>query len=464
MTKFWTNAPGFIKLDPDALLEFLREEGFGMLESDSIHGSIVVRTDDHIVRTVNIIDIRKYCLDFIDTQVSFTDATEKKQVRNLLILDRSVITYDNMQLLPKADIREINDEPDLSYMFFNNCILMINEDGVQKVPREEVRGHCYKSDIINFDLATEDMDKEQGLFKQFIQDISSHENPEISQHNYRSLISIIGYMLHRYKDPSNPRALILLDPYRGEGSNGGSGKSLLTRGFQKVRSTAFEDGKRFHKNDRFALSIVNFDTRILVLDDVPDNFDFSNLFPLISERAVTEKKYQDKVVIEYARSPKIVITSNFTIDCDDESSKRRKVEFILSDVFKSEYKPIHRYGKLLFDNWSQDEWDIFYVFMARCISFFLKNGIIIPRINVFERSLKISAPSEFISYADKNLRAGERYNKKSVYDDFYAQNPNVYQIAMKGFHGWLALYARAHGYNMNETHSNSDNFFEYTIA
>jgi len=463
MTKFWTNALGVIKLDPDALFKFLEENGFGLLESDSVQGNIVVRSDDHIIRTVNTMDIRKYCLDFVASQENSMDPMEMKQIRNLLITDRTVIRNENIPLLQKLDVREIEDEEDISYIFFKNCILIINEDGVQKVLHEDIPGHCYKSDIINFDLAIEDMDREQGLFKQFIQDISSHGNPEIAQHNYLSLVSIIGYMLHRYKDPSNPRALILLDPFRGEGSNGGSGKSLLTQSFQKIRSTVFQDGKRFHLNERFSLSNVEYDTRILVIDDVPDRFDFSKLFPLISERAVVEKKYQDKTVIGYDKSPKIVLTSNFTIDSDDESSKRRKVEFILSDVFKSDYKPIDRYGQLLFDGWSKEEWENFYVLMARYISFFLKNGIIIPRINVAERALKISSPPKFIEYADNNFKTGIKYNKSDVYDDFYAKNPDVFRISMTGFHIWLSLYAQAYGYKMTETHSNSSNFFQYSL-
>lgn len=51
-----------------------------------------------------------------------------------------------------------------------------------------------------------------------------------------------------------------------------------------------------------------------------------------------------------------------------------------------------------------------------------------------------------------------RYFKADI-DDFYAQNPNVSHIALKGFRGWLSLYARAHGYKMTDSHSDSDSFF-----
>lgn len=462
MTKFWTMVSGSIKLDPDTLLGFLKENGFGILKSDFVTGNILIRIEGRIIRAVNILDIRQYCLDYIESQSDFLDPMEKKQVKNLLILDKLIIRLDNMQLLPKIEINELEDEEDISYIFFNDSLLIIKEDGIEKVLHDDVCGHFFETDIINFNLETANMELEEGMFYRFVKDISSHWDPQISEHNFLSMRTLIGYILHRYKDPSNPKALIFYDPYRGEGANGGTGKSLLTQAFQKIRLATIEDGKRFHLNDRFALSKISYATRILVIDDVPNKFDFSKLYPLISERAVTEKKYQDKAVIEYGKSPKIVITSNYTIENDDESSKRRKVDFVLADMFNSTYNPVQRYGQRLFDGWSNEEWEKFYVFMAKCISLYLKNGIILPQVNIAERALRMLAPLKFIHYADANFRVGLRYNKRDIYKHFYTKNPNLYKTSMKSFRTWLSLYAEAHQYKMTETHSDSDSYFEYS--
>lgn len=45
MTKFWTMVSGSIKLDPDTLLEFLKENGFGILKSDFVTGDILIRIE-----------------------------------------------------------------------------------------------------------------------------------------------------------------------------------------------------------------------------------------------------------------------------------------------------------------------------------------------------------------------------------------------------------------------------------
>ena len=150
-----------------------------------------------------------------------------------------------------------------------------------------------------------------------------------------------------------------MDPYRGEGANGGTGKSLLTKAFEKVRPTVYEDGKFFHSRDRFALGQVNYNTRVLVIDDIPENFDFSKLFPLITEKAVVERKYQNKYTILFERSPKIVITTNFALEGVDESSKRRKIEFIFADYYNSEFTPDTKYCNLFFTDWDKDEWENF---------------------------------------------------------------------------------------------------------
>jgi hypothetical protein len=53
----------------------------------------------------------------------------------------------------------------------------------------------------------------------------------------------------------------------GEGANGATGKTLLTQAFEKVRPTTTEDGKFFKTKDRFALSQVSYNSRVLVMDD-----------------------------------------------------------------------------------------------------------------------------------------------------------------------------------------------------
>jgi hypothetical protein len=41
-------------------------------------------------------------------------------------------------------------------------------------------------------------------------------------------------------------------------------------------------------------SNLAYGTRLMIIDDVPKNFDFEKIFPLITEKAVVERKYENK--------------------------------------------------------------------------------------------------------------------------------------------------------------------------
>lgn len=463
MRKFWNNASGSFRFDSEALHAFLMENGFGKLSTGNLDDAILIRIEGRIVKTVTNKDIRGFCWKYIDETYVFPDPAEKTQVKNGFYNERMLFSNDNLLLLPDIQINEVLDTADTSYMFFKNCILKITADGVQKMQYDEIQGHVFREEIIDYELKTKDVEDCKGEFYMFIQDLCLHENKQIESNNLESLMSIIGYVLHRYKNPGKGRAIVLMDPYRGDGANGGTGKSLLTKAFEKIRPSVYEDGKFFHTRDRFALSQVNYNTRVLVIDDIPKNFEFSKLFPLITEKAVVERKYQNKYTILYERSPKIVITTNYTLEGNDISSNRRKIEFILSDFYNSDNTPESKFGNLLFVDWNDAQWENFYVLMAYCLWNHLLYGIIKPKFNLADRALKMEAHPRFIDYMGYQSTTGVKYNKKETYDIFYAQYPGVAKVELTTFRRWLKLYADAKGFKMNESHSGNENFFEYSV-
>ena len=463
MKKYWTNVSGSLKFDPEALHEFLKECGFGILKAGDLDGSLLIKVEGRIVKTVTSKEIRDFCWRYIGETYVFQDPEERTQVKNVFYREKSLFSYDNLLLMPVIEIKEILDTQDTSYLFFKNIVLKITSKGLEKVKYAEIQGHVFEKDIIDFELRTDDFEDHYGNFLRFIKDISYHDNDLVEDNNFESIISILGYVLHRYKDPSNAKAIVFMDPYRGEGANGGTGKSLLTKAFEKIRPSVYEDGKFFHTKERFALSQLNYNSRVLVIDDIPENFDFSKLFPLITEKAVVEKKYQNKYTIHFERSPKIVITTNYILKGLDESSRRRKIEFVFSDYYNSQFTPETNFGNLFFIDWDQTEWESFYLLMAYAIQTYLKNGFVEQKYNTNERALKMEAHPKFIEFNNEQIKVGVKYNKKDIFDQFYNQNPGVGNVEMTTFRKWLKLYADAYGYKFNESHSGNDNFFEYSL-
>jgi hypothetical protein len=469
--KFWSNVSGSYKIDTESLLQFLNDRGYYVFKPQGVKTLMLVHTENKIVKEVTAKEIRRVCWDYIESEYIFSDPDERKQVKSEFCKNQNPVSKNNLELLPQFNMEECRDSNVKSYLFFNDCVLEILSDAVHIKKYNEIEGIVFESDIsrVNIipafkpDQKVVEIIKPEGEFYEFIKDLCKNDKAAINDNSLESLISIIGYLVHRYKDPTNAKAIIFMDSYIDGNANGGTGKGVLTKGIGYIRSAAFQDGKFFKSSDKFVLSNVTFGTRILVIDDVPKDFEFEKIFPLVTEKAVIERKYENKFEIPYEYSPKVVITTNYTVEGTGNSHKRRKIEFILAETFNSEYGPDDKFGHLLYLEWDNNEWVKFYLFIAYCVQEFLKKGIVMPMFNVAERKLKMEATPEFIQYVNQNVELGMKLNKKAVFEDFYSKNPTHFKIELNTFNSWLQLFAKAYGYKMHSTHSGPDIFFEYYL-
>jgi hypothetical protein len=178
--------------------------------------------------------------------------------------------------------------------------------------------------------------------------------------------------------------------------------------------------------------------------------------------AVIERKYENKFEIPFEESPKILISTNYTVEGKGSSFERRNIEFIFSDTDSHEYTPEDKFGHLLFGGWNDEEWKRFYQFITYCIQQYLKKGLIKPKFNILERKLKMETSLEFIDFANNSLNFEEKYNKKELHEKFFIQFPRHPKIDQNTFTRWLKLFADANGFVMTELHSGSENYFILT--
>lgn len=464
MKRFWDLVSGSYKIEPDSLYKFLHEKGFNTFKPNN-GDPILVRNWKSRITQVTHKFIRKYCLEYIQETYEFSAEEDKTQVVNEFVRSGSLFSKDNLLLLHETQIEEIRDAVDTSYLFFQDCILKVTSESVVKMPYDGLTGQVWETDIISFDMTIDipDILEPGGEFFEFFEDITGHHLDEVEAQNRDSLTTIIGYLLHRYKTRANARAVVLMDPYVDGNPNGGTGKGLFAHAMGLVRTIAYQDGKFYRSNDKFSLSNVEYGTRVITFDDIPKDFDFEKIFPLISEHAVVERKYENKIIIPFEESPKVLITTNYTIEGKGSSNRRRKIEFILSDEYDDEWTPEDRFGHLLFLEWDQDEWNKFYLFMAYCLQMYLTVGIVHPKFNVEDRTLKMIASQEFIQYVNAEVELGHKYSKKEVFEDFITKFPDHKTIEQNSFTRWLKLFADAYSMTMTESHSGGDNFFELTI-
>jgi hypothetical protein len=114
-----------------------------------------------------------------------------------------------------------------------------------------------------------------------------------------------------------------------------------------------------------------------------------------------EKKGQDAYQIPFKESPKISITTNYTINGSGASHERRIFEVEIANYFNDNLTPEMEFGHLFFAEWDDKEWASFDNFMIRCVQFFLKNGLVqSDKVNLKFRKFKNEMGAEFIEFME----------------------------------------------------------------
>ena len=210
-----------------------------------------------------------------------------------------------------------------------------------------------------------------------------------------------------------------------ENPNGRSGKGLFWNALKQLRKVQSLDGKTFDFAKSFPYQSVSTDCQVLVFDDVKKSFNFENLFSVITEGITIEYKGKDSIKLDVTESPKVIITTNYTIQGDSASFNARKYEVEMSSFFSDKHTPIMEFGHELFNDWTQDEWAYFDNYMMNCISIYLTSGLIdMPTKNLNYRKLIDIIGNEMNIYFS-GLIKNEQLNVKKTYDDLLINFPEL---------------------------------------
>lgn len=446
------------KIDTALMLEFLTEKGIGLYYSENDEQNstpILIHETNNIVSLVNEEYIKRLVKDYIIVK-SKEDGIYSNKILNSLIKS-NILKMNYLHFLSVRSINFIEDTRNVVHFFFKNGVIKITNNEVQLLPYENIDGSVWKTDIILKDISIEDYhDFRNAEFLDFICDLANCDNQE--QHSARidSLVTIIGYLLSRYKDPSLTKAIILMDSKINGVANGGSGKSLLSKAIGNVREMACIDGKFYDARRAFNFDLVKPTTKTMLFDDVEKGFDFEKLFPIVTTGIKSEKKHKDSIYISYARSPKILITTNYAIEGSSESFLRRVLEFEVSHIYNSTNNPEKKFGHLFFEGWDANEFNKFYNVMFYCSMKFLSDGLVVSESINLERSKLICATNEdFIEWADLFININKKYDKRSLFEKFKSDYPDFKHLKQKTFTDWLRRYAEFKKFRVIEMHSDT---------
>lgn len=419
-------------------------------------GSIIKKIKEHTLRVA----IREYTnyIKRYDVWVEY--------------LNKEYIVKKLFETFHTIEVNRNSGNSDIGYLFYRNTILQVTSEKIEFVSYEKFDGFVWELEIIDREYI--DTSNKECMFGDFLQIIANEERERL-----QSILSIIGYLIHSFKDPSYAKAIILMDSeidIEFDQANGGTGKSLIGKAISHIVPLLFIDGKTIKSQDKFRLSGLNSHHRIIFFDDVTKTFDFESLYPLITGDLYIEKKYKNAVVIPNKETPKILITSNYVVKGGGgNAEKRRKVEYEVSAYFKNELSPLEEFGHRLFDDWDQDEWIRFDNFMVKSLQYYLEKGLIEPvSINVDFNRLKIETSVEFIDFMDALLRSQNHvqpssevlvFDKAELFKDFTQANlNNKDRITIITLKKWIEKYCGFHQIATNHYKSNGKVLVELNIS
>ncbi len=453
------------KIIPSSLYNFFRVQGIGKYYPDEVNWKKtpyqIVRVVDNVVSIVSTNFLISFALDHINKQVE--DKRLHENIINSLHRSTSLFSERNLMLLPEIKLDFLSDTKDSAYYFFKNGIVKVTATDITLHDYTDFKQFIWEESIKDHEFCIVDTTvlEKYCEYNQFLTDLTIVKDADHAEKRLRSLKSAIGYLIHRHKDGRTTQAIILMDVYVDGNPNGRSGKTLLARSLEKVRILSLLNGKIYDKNEWFSLSGVELNSDIILFDDANKNFDFESLFNLMTTNLEVRIPRKGHIIIPHEKSPKVIVSTNYAIVGDSDSYRGRKFEFEVSPTYNADYAPYDRYGHMLFDDWSIDQWNFFYNTLFSCVKIYLNNGLIKSQpINIQLTKIINDTCEDFIEYAEDKLGAGKKYIKKEVYNEFNEAYPGN-RINIRDITSWMKKWAAYKGYSYNDGHSNDIRYFEF---
>lgn len=420
---FWDiNDKGEPFINRGKLIDFLHSHGgFALFYYDQ-NSTIfrVVQCRDGFLREASSEYMKKFIIDYIESLPnSFDGGITPEDLKDLVLKGHERLFSNGLlEFLPRGEYNLLKDEVDTAYFPFRNGVIKITKDEILLLGYSEVGRVVWKTQVIDFDIKVDpDIKDKQIEYAKFIECVAGEE-----EDRYAYAITILGYLLHKYKDPAKPYCVILAEENDNESKGGGTGKGIFLTAISKLVNTERVDGKNFKLDKNFAFQRVGLDTKLIAIEDTRKNVDFEGFYSIITEGITVEKKNKDELFIPYRDSPKIVFTTNYTIINNGAHARRRQKTFEFAAYFNAEKTPVDEFGHNLFDDWDTDEWNRFYNFMFYCCSIYLAFGIQEKEstVKVRRKHIRLKYGEDFLEWFDGWVGNGatEWHSYGGLYEEF----------------------------------------------
>ena len=398
------------KIDSYLLRLFLEERGFGLFQTSKDRKSKkeLFLNEDGVIRLYDLQNLKYWITSLLESideedEVFKVSALKLWSTFNNSRLQSEVI--EHLQVwssdghLSTQYLNIFNDKRDECYVKFQNGVVKITKETIELQPLDVIDGAIWESEIITKDINI--VPKSNGLFTEFVDKSVLRKNrssndPDWTKNYHKcseskesldGLKTGLGFLLHSYNTPDTMKAVVFIDAGSDLGKpEGGNGKTLIMKSLNRLKKVSTQDGKKFRDDPngggRFQFADVNLDTKLIMIDDLRPDFKFEGLFSMITGDMEIEGKGTNKFTIPEDRKPKFGATTNYVLMGTGTSVKRRMhiVEFgdYWNQCNQQNESPSDdkHLGKMLFDEFNQDDWDDFHNYLFGCVQSYLKNGLI----------------------------------------------------------------------------------------
>lgn len=337
-----------------------------------------------------------------------------ENVYNLMSGNVKFFKREFLSMIKSEKIEILKDTEKKAYLFYENGIVEVTKNKKELKKYSDFNISIWKDQVIKRDYI--ESDHHNSEFRTFIWKIAGE-----SVDRYNTFQTVIGYLIHSYKTSGENKAIILNDEMISDEPNGRSGKGLFWNALKQMKKVQSLDGKKFSFHGDFPYQSVKTDCQVLVFDDVKPNFQFINLFSVITEGIEITYKGKDTIKLPVEESPKILITTNYVIKGTGGSHDARKFEVELSSFFNSKYSPVQFFGHYLFKDWNKEEWARFDCYMIECLKKYLTHGLMnYESISLPYKKLEVEIGTDLMDCI-KTLKHNEWTNSDEFYN-FYLSN------------------------------------------
>ncbi len=431
---------GKLELNDNMYIKFLENNGYRTVRKDN--AIVLVRIQGNIISKIIPVDIKRFVIEYVE---SF----ENEMVLNYVLKSQKMYSLEYLNALKEENPRIVRDTANTAYFFYKKNIIPVTKEGIMNpISYEDFDQLIWSHHILDREFSHNSGKHKESVFYDFLKKITRNDEKRTLQ-----LLSIIGYALHNHRTTANTRAVIFNDELVSDQPEGGSGKSLLVKALGHLRTLKVLDGKAFNPLKPFAWSEVDESVRIILLDDVPNNFQFQDLFSVISTGMTIEKKYADSYHLPAEKSPLLMITSNSLIPGGSGSYRRRQYNIDIHQYFNHQRTPEDEYGHLFFEDWDEEEWSRFDNLMLICVKKYLQGGVKqIKEIDSKKKDAIRATDETFYEWMDEAKVDFQKFTSTKSAKEKYLEETGQKGIRLsdKKFIRYMRSYCEILGHSFNE--------------